>query len=623
MAFVYRSSKNLADPIKKQSNLPPLVISDETFPEITKKYYSKNNPIKHTIPFLTKTSKLANINKESAYVPGPGTYQIEDNFLKKTFNQNLTSPFDPESIEGGPSQLFISRERRFKNTNKTDNETPSPADYFYDENKKKFENKKNLIIPKSKVYKVFDPNRKISIPSDWFYFELKSDGEVEVKQDIKEITKKGNNTGPGSYNINLHNKNNNSIDWSRTVDDMKKNKNRNSKKEQIEEDKNNLRINTQVNTFNEFNKSINNMYYNEENNSTNGMNYPINKLVNKLCNTDISNLPEKNKNQLFIKTEDIPGPGDYDLSPLINVPICFSNVTNFGSNSSRGLLYPKYDNKLLIGHKDKKFKEIIKNINKSHSSEKKTNNEIKSKKKINKTKKLSPIYKSNSSYANAIKENNIINKKILMDQIGPGSYDPSTSFYKNKKDNDVQNFGSFEKRFQEKKDNLYYPGVGAYSLQNSYSKKPYRYIQSPVPPNITRKHSEGISKDRFQEMKYQIYSEKYKQPGVGDYFPEVVNSLDYNVLKRAQNSEKKPGFSNGEKRFFEFKKKYEDENQVGKYNLFQKEKKLRQQNSPFGSKLERVINIEGNLNKKGIGPGAYRYESYFDWNKKSYNILFN
>jgi len=162
---------------------------------------------------------------------------------------------------------------------------------------------------------------------------------------------------------------------------MKKNKNRNSKKEQIEEDKNNLRINTQVNTFNEFNKSINNMYYNEENNSTNGMNYPINKLVNKLCNTDISNLPEKNKNQLFIKTEDIPGPGDYDLSPLINVPICFSNVTNFGSNSSRGLLYPKYDNKLLIGHKDKKFKEIIKNINKSHSSEKKTNNEIKSKKK--------------------------------------------------------------------------------------------------------------------------------------------------------------------------------------------------------------------------------------------------
>ena len=50
--------------------------------------------------------------------------------------------------------------------------------------------------------------------------------------------------------------------------------------------------------------------------------------------------------------------------------------------------YPKYDNKLLIGHKDKKFKEIIKNINKSHSSEKKTNNEIKSKKKINNTKKF-------------------------------------------------------------------------------------------------------------------------------------------------------------------------------------------------------------------------------------------
>ena len=123
------------------------------------------------------------------------------------------------------------------------------------------------------------------------------------------------------------------------------------------------------------------MYYNEENNSTNNMNYPIKKLVNKICNTDKSNLSEKNKNQLFTKTEDIAGPGDYDLSPLINVPICFSNVTNFGSNSSRGLLYPKYDNKLLIGHKDKKFKEIIKNINKSHSSEKKLIMELKQRKK--------------------------------------------------------------------------------------------------------------------------------------------------------------------------------------------------------------------------------------------------
>ena len=83
------------------------------------------------------------------------------------------------------------------------------------------------------------------------------------------------------------------------------------------------------------------MYYNEENNSTNGMNYPINKLVNKICNTDKSNLSEKNKNQLFTKTEDIAGPGDYDLSSLINVPICFSNVTNFGSNSSRGFFLYK------------------------------------------------------------------------------------------------------------------------------------------------------------------------------------------------------------------------------------------------------------------------------------------
>jgi len=36
-----------------------------------------------------------------------------------------------------------------------------------------------------------------------------------------------------------------------------------------------------------------------------------------------------------------------------------------------------------------------------------------------------------------------------------------------------------------------------------------------------------------------------------------------------------------EKRFFEFKKKYEDENQVGKYNLFQKEKKIKTTKKSF------------------------------------------
>ena len=65
---------------------------------------------------------------------------------------------------------------------------------------------------------------------------------------------------------------------------------------------------------------------------------------------------------------------------------------------------------------------------------------------------------------------------------------------------------------------------------------------------------------------------------------------------------------------------------VGKYNLSFKEKEITQQMSPFSSNVERDGNnyfLPNNKNKKKeIGPGAYRYDSYFDWNKKSYNILF-
>ena len=94
-----------------------------------------------------------------------------------------------------------------------------------------------------------------------------------------------------------------------------------------------------------------------------------------------------------------------------------------------------------------------------------------------------------------------------------------------------------------------------------------------------------------------------------------------------QNSnDKKPCFNYGEKRFFEFKRKYEDDNNVGKYNLSEKEKEITQNIIPFSSSVERNDNryflSKGKDNNKQLGPGAYRYDSYFDWNKKSYNILF-
>ena len=145
---------------------------------------------------------------------------------------------------------------------------------------------------------------------------------------------------------------------------------------------------------------------------------------------------------------------------------------------------------------------------------------------------------------------------------------------------------------------------------------------SPIPSNIIKRNSEGISKDKLQEMKMYLNSERNKQPGAGDYCPELVNSLNYKIYKEAKNSEKKPGFNNGQKRFFEPKNKYEDENHVGKYNILPKEKEFSQQIRPFGSKAERNSFDEERGRNNNIGP-AYRYDSYFDWNKKSFNMLVN
>ena len=100
MAFVFRSSKNIAEKIKTQNNNFPLnapYFNDE--PEITKKYFAKNNIIKSMAPFGVKALKESSYQKDYSKSPGPGTYQLSENILKKSFNPNLTSPSDPENIE--------------------------------------------------------------------------------------------------------------------------------------------------------------------------------------------------------------------------------------------------------------------------------------------------------------------------------------------------------------------------------------------------------------------------------------------------------------------------------------------------------------------------------------------
>ena len=617
MAFVTRSSKDLEEQIKPNNSFN-FYENINLFTEINKKYLDKTTKNKQLPSFGTKSLRKSLNFKDGSESPGPGSYKLEKSILKKTFNQNLTSPNDPEGIEGEHTQLFISKEKRFKEYNKSNANNPCPGEYFKDKNIFESNNlHKDLSHLKNfGEYYPFSPKRQISIPTDDLYYEVKKDGKIEVKTDFEKNKNANKSLGPGCYNIKYFDKKNNSIDWSKTAK---------NKKKKVK--------NIKININDSFNESTV-AFDDKSNNSTNLLTKNIESLADKICNTEIISQKEKHKKLFNNNIEILPGPGDYDTTFNLCAPIKFSNVNNFGSNSSRGLLYPSMkNNKIRIGLKNKKTSLIIKNdINKEND----INNNIK---RINKNSEENENTLTNnkniSSFklhflrVNNIKEKYLKNKDLYLSYLGPGTYNPSLSTDKNKNENYIQNFNSLEKRFIIKnKDKLMFPGVGTYSTIDSYSPKK-SFFKSIVPHNISQRNLEGISAPKILEIKDKIYYDNHRHPCIGEYYPEIRSSIEYNVYKilNNYNNDKKPSFNYAEKRFFEPKRKYEDKNQVGKYNLIAKEKEIKQQNSPFSSNAERdgskfLIPEEKN-NSKHLGPGAYRYDSYFDWNKKTYNILFS
>jgi hypothetical protein len=363
MAFVIRSSKNLEDQIKPNNSLN-FYENINLFTEINKKYLDKTTKNKKLPSFGTRSLRKSLNFKDGSDSPGPGSYKLEKSILKKTFNQNLTSPNDPEGLEGEHAQLFISKEKRFKEMNKNNINNPSPGEYFKDKNIFESNNlHKDLSHLKNfGEYYPFSPKRQISIPTDDLYYEVKKDGKIEVKTDFEKNKNANKSLGPGCYNIKYFDKKNNSIDWSKTA------KNKNLFEDEINEKSNKKKVkNIKININDSFNESTV-AFDDKSNNSTNLLTKNIESLADKICNTEIISQKEKHKKLFNNNIENLPGPGDYDTTFNLCAPIKFSNVNNFGSNSSRGLLYPSMkNNKIRIGLKNKKTSLIIKNdINKEN-----------------------------------------------------------------------------------------------------------------------------------------------------------------------------------------------------------------------------------------------------------------
>ena len=115
---------------------------------------------------------------------------------------------------------------------------------------------------------------------------------------------------------------------------------------------------------------------------------------------------------------------------------------------------------------------------------------------------------------------------------------------------------------------------------------------------------------------------EYIEPGVGVYNPDKIYSIEYNLSKKVNKfSLIAAPFSSLVKRF-DLSEQQESNLGPGYYH---KNKRIvaSQQQAPFSTKERKSFSQSNNRNLENkVGPGDYDIHSYFDWNKKSFNIQF-
>ena len=201
--------------------------------------------------------------------------------------------------------------------------------------------------------------------------------------------------------------------------------------------------------------------------------------------------------------------------------------------------------------------------------------------------------------------------------IGPGTYDINKSWIRKKVSN-LQNFGSQEKRFVYKDNEM--PGPGYYiNSDNNYNNYEEEFDNNNNSKNILNDNNNN------NEILKKYQNEKFNVPGVGTYNPNIVLSLNYKVKSNVNPfvNKKKVGFSSQEKRFENNDKKLgnNDNNILGPGLYYNEKPKLFKQNVvPFNQGKRRFSVKKDDFPL--LGPGSYELSNLNDWNKKSHNILF-
>ncbi len=601
MAFVYRAARQtLTNPDNGQDIGPGLYISPD---------YGNKKSSTNKVPFQTSVFRDLSLHKNESQI-GPGYYYKDnrhENFLKminkdnekkknplyRSIDVDKQTPFGFYLSEDIRQKYgFLSKDKRFRNQS-TEVENPGPGSYNLDKRNKlspltstRVKPSKNLVDEQI-VELVGSPKRITSIPckEQSYGYEVKGDHVIKMNTNPEHgkylSGGKEDSAGPGQYDVVSPNYwlKKKGTQWSKyktgrsqTLTSQNKSTAANTNAEDFEFS-NDKRIKEEINKENrKLEKNKLQKLFKEHGRRRRSL---TNEFHGSPNNSLIENL---------VKQES-PGPGYYidvyEHSSFKRDPVP-EKLQKFGSGSQRFI--PDH---VTIEGSVGPGAYFVDDVN---SRKVKQANER--------------LYKSPPFLSSA--------KRIedMKDDFNPSpaSYNVELKPNINKAGSTKCIFGSSEIRLPEKSKESN-PGPGSYIPLDKWNKISTNDILKMMKPKFQDNAKIVEEKDKVVEV-----------PPVGSYNAELIDSINYRIEKKNSkfNSVNAPFLSVNKR--FKYKNinekigpgSYDQESKVGKVN----EKEF---HPPFGNSDNRFRHEK---NATFNGPGAYNQDSYFNWNRKSYNILY-
>ena len=604
MAFVFKEERKTD--VIPNTELGPGEYLPQTIPKKVK--------LNDSTPFESKEPRLKSATNLN---PGPGSYYFNDSELKlqkmvaqaeiANFNQDeliaqeiVDAPYDSKEpnktkyvLRPNKEKLgFEVKEKRFKNPN---NEVPGPGQYFTQ--KKRAVSARPMEI-KNRLKKQFPDNKVASIPyRNNNGFDIGPDGElIKIKDplEFKQFKGEGEDTvGPGSYQLDDPEKwHKAGPSWSKMTSSRMASANPNriqstnstrpgtameiriqsSKKPKVynlsrvasaqrEKRKENIKKLYKDEVLHSTNKDTTASYYEEFLKFTNKQNPGPGYYIDIEKESDFHSIPYPETRQFF-----------------------GSNIERFPAMKTNPAIGPTT---YFVGCDSALYKQP--------------------------TQAMAPFSTRSKRFTTS--KNDRINKT----NPGPGAYDPKirTQIEKNHFNNKVTTFNLRQKRFDERNSNLQWqmntPGPGSYI--NTYTATGTSNTILINGLYIDLKRGKEIMRPRSSAPRI-LKENRDIQPAVGTYDPQKIFTIGYNAKKKANEKKFDNIAFNTHK---ERKPKKNEQSNIGP-GFYYREKPINKKQvfPPFHQSDIKFRNAEG----IEIGPGQYDSRSYFDWNKKTYNVSF-